>query len=55
MKVIVNGERGLWEVIGNTPKVSCNGSPRLAGRIIRVALVIHGDGRSHDGKVRIEF
>lgn len=55
VKVTVNGERGMWDVAGNTPQVASNGSPRLAGRVIRVAVVIHSDGRPHDGQVEIEF
>ena len=58
VKVSVNGrsERGMWNVVGNVPKkLASNGSPRLVGRVIRVAVVMHGDGRALDGQVQIDF
>ena len=57
VKVSVNGgnQRGLWNVVGNVPKKLSNGSPRLVGRVIRVAVVVHGDGRECDGQVLIDF
>lgn len=53
--VTVGNERGLWNVVGNVPQKLSNGSPRLVGRVIRVAVVVYGDGRAHDGKVQIDF
>lgn len=58
VKVSVNGrtERGSWNVVGSVPKqLASNGSPRLVGRVIRVAVVMHGDGRALDGQVQIDF
>ena len=56
VKVTVNGnERGMWNVVGNVPHRETNGSPRLVGRVIRVAILIHGDGRRHDGEAKVDF
>jgi hypothetical protein len=55
LRVTVNGEPGRWNAVGNTPKVNENGSPRLLGRIIAIAIVVRADGSTKDGHVRINF
>ena len=40
VRVTVNGQPGLWIAVGNTPKVADNGSPKLAGRVIRISVTV---------------
>ena len=54
-KVTVNGERSRFTILANTPTISSNGSPQLAGRVIRVPVVVYGDGRDGDGVIKIEY
>ena len=53
IRVTVNGESGRWNAVGNTPKVSENGSPRLVGRVIRVAVIVRANGTPNDGIISI--
>jgi len=55
VRVTVGGSVGRCTAVGNTPKVSDNGSPRLAGRIVQIPVVIHSDGRPQDGEIVIEY
>lgn len=43
------------ESVGNTPRLSSNGSPQLAGRVFRIAVTIHADGRPTDGVIQINY
>jgi hypothetical protein len=49
VQVTVTNVRALWSVVGNTPSRS------IVGRVIRIAVTIHSDGRPHDGTVKIDF
>jgi alpha-galactosidase len=51
VRVTVNGTKGSWGIAGNVP----NAGKHLVGRVIRVAVLVHGDGRPHDGEIIIEF
>ena len=56
VQVTVANIRALWSVVGNTPRKLPHGdSPRIVGRVIRIAVVIHSDGRPHDGEVNIDY
>jgi hypothetical protein len=55
IRATVNGAKGRWNTVGNTPKVNENGSPRLLGRIIRIMVVVHADGSPHDGQIQLDF
>jgi hypothetical protein len=56
VQVSVANVRALWSVVGNTPsKVPQNDSPRIVGRVIRIAVLIYSDARPHDGEVKIDF
>lgn len=49
-----NSDSGGWVVVGNTPKVAENGSPRLVGRVIRIMVAVQ-TGDIDGGKVVIDF
>lgn len=49
VQVTVTNVRALWSVVGNTP------SKAIVGRVIRIAISIHSDGRPHDGEVKVDF
>jgi hypothetical protein len=55
LRVTVCGEPGRCDAIGNTPRVGSNGSPLLAGRVIRVRVIVHADERPLDGEIKIEY
>ena len=55
VRVKVNNEAGHWSVVGNTPQVGSNGSPRLVGLVIRIMVVVHADESPHDGKIQVSF
>jgi hypothetical protein len=56
VQVSVSNVRALWSVVGNTPqRIPQNDSPRIIGRVIRIAVMINSDGRPHDGEVKIEY
>jgi len=55
LRVTVRDEPARWTTIGNTPKISDNGSPRLSGRVISIAVAVLADGTENDGLVDIRF
>ena len=56
LRVTVNGTPGRPPaVVGNTPVVGENGSPRLLGRVIAIPVVVCADGSERDGHIEIEF
>jgi hypothetical protein len=55
VRVTARGAPGRWTAVGNTPKVSDNGSPRLIGRIISIPIMIRADGFSDDGHIHVSF
>lgn len=55
VKVTVNGEAGRWHAVGNVPNGHDNGHAQLIGRVFRVAVVVHANGRPQDGQVKVEF
>ena len=55
VRVNVNGKQGRWSVVGNTPNVNENGSPRLVGRVISIAVSVKADKSQKDGSVAIDF
>ena len=55
VKAVVNDQVARWEAVGNTPRVGDNGSPRLAGRVLRIQVIVHADGRPRDGQITVEY
>jgi hypothetical protein len=56
VQVTVSNVRALWSVVGNTPqRIPQSDSPRIVGRVIRIAVMITSDGRPHDGEVKIKY
>ena len=55
LRVSVNGEPSRCDAVGNTPKVSDNGSPRLVGRVVAIPVTVYADGRDNDGAIQIDF
>ncbi len=55
IEVVVRGEPGMWNVVGNTPAVSSSSPTSCLGRVIRIMVVIHGDGSKRDGQVLVKF
>jgi len=55
IRATMNGEKGKWSAVGNTPNMNENGSPRLMGRIIRIMVIVHANGTPQDGQINIEF
>eukprot|EP00977_Amphora_coffeiformis_P001346 scaffold283_cov186-Amphora_coffeaeformis.AAC.4 len=55
VRVKVKNDVGHWSVVGNTPQVGSNGSPRLVGRVIRIMVVVHADESPHDGNIQVSF
>jgi hypothetical protein len=61
VQATVGGERALWNVVGTVPTSTrasgggAGGSLPIVGRILRVAVIVHSDGRSRDGQIKIDF
>jgi hypothetical protein len=55
LRATVNDKSARWDAVGNTPKVGSNGCPHLAGRVIRIQVVVHADGQPHDGQINLQY
>ena len=55
LKATVNDKTTRWDAVGNTPKLSDNGSTRLMGRVIRIKVTVHANGQDNDGRIVLEF
>jgi alpha-galactosidase len=53
MQVTVAGVTAAFESVGNTP--AADDQNRLAGKVIRLPVVVRGDGSENDGKIVVKF
>ncbi|GKY90624.1 hypothetical protein MPSEU_000035900 [Mayamaea pseudoterrestris] len=56
VRVLLAGEPGRWNTVGNTPKSNMQGHPHsLLGRIISIMVTVRADNSPKDGHVDLEF
>jgi alpha-galactosidase len=55
VRVVVAGQPGRWSVVGNTPETVDGRPAHCCGRILRVMVVVHGNGSDQDGAIAVDY
>lgn len=53
IRVLEAGKPGRWTVVGNTPKEG--GPSHCCGRILRIMVIVHGNGSDGDGELAVDY